>query len=392
MGSIPICATNGGRWISSGFCVSSPDAMSFSQRFAILAALGALLGTPCFADSNAVAVEAIRRLKGADLGASPALKSAIDKVLDQITDQSAFVDVVRDFDLKERAPQVLGFIGKHPQDPVAIDGMRWVLRHDAPRVVQALTVDAEALPLLGLAGRVGGTSMVTVITGIAGDSKRSVKVREAAVLVLVASQDGARQLLGLVTEKRLDGKLGAIGLRELQGVRWQAIRDAAEKLGSVSPTGDRLPSKVDLLKMDGDAKRGAQVFRKPELGCPSCHQINGEGIDFGPRLSEIGAKLGKDALYDAIIEPSAGISFGFESWLIVTKDGDEMLGVIASETDDDVLMKLPGGQSTRIPKKDIVKRQKQGQSIMPTGLAGTLTSVELADLLEYLASLKKASR
>ena len=43
------------------------------------------------------------------------------------------------------------------------------------------------------------------------------------------------------------------------------------------------------------------------MGCSKCHQINGTGTDFGPNLSEIGAKLAKKALYETILDPSAGI-------------------------------------------------------------------------------------
>jgi len=49
-----------------------------------------------------------------------------------------------------------------------------------------------------------------------------------------------------------------------------------------------------------------------------------------PDLSEIGTKLGKDALLEAILEPSAGISFGFEAFDFALKDGDDAYGLIAA--------------------------------------------------------------
>jgi putative heme-binding domain-containing protein len=117
--------------------------------------------------------------------------------------------------------------------------------------------------------------------------------------------------------------------------------------------------------------------------------VNGEGIDFGPALSEIGSKLGKDALCVAILEPSAGISFGYEAWSFEFKDGDEAFGLIASETEDEVAIKVPGGVVTRRKKSEIVKREKQALSIMPAGLQDNMTTQEFVDLIEYLASLKK---
>ena len=133
------------------------------------------------------------------------------------------------------------------------------------------------------------------------------------------------------------------------------------------------------------------MFRRPEIACISCHQINGEGVDFGPKLSEIGAKLGKDALYDAILEPSAGISFGYEAWAITFKNGDEVLGLLASETEDEIAVKIQGGLVTKYKKASVAKRELLKQSIMPEGLAANLTPSELIDLVEYLASLKKST-
>src|SRR5207245_8824292 len=39
----------------------------------------------------------------------------------------------------------------------------------------------------------------------------------------------------------------------------------------------------------GDSARGEQVFRRPELGCVTCHAIGGVGGKVGPDLTSIGA-------------------------------------------------------------------------------------------------------
>ena len=119
------------------------------------------------------------------------------------------------------------------------------------------------------------------------------------------------------------------------------------------------------------------------------HQVNGRGIDFGPNLSGIGAKLGKDALVESILDPSAGISFGYEAWQIELKSGDEAFGLIASETADELAIKAQGGIITRYKKSAIAKREQQKLSIMPVGLQQTMTTQEFVDLVEYLSSLKK---
>ena len=151
-----------------------------------------------------------------------------------------------------------------------------------------------------------------------------------------------------------------------------------------------LPPISELIKKTGDARRGAEVFRRDVVGCIKCHQVNGEGIDFGPNLSEIGTKLGKDALYEAILDPSAGISFGFEAWQIELKSGDEAYGLIVSDTAEEIAVKTQGGIVSRYKKSDVTKREQQKLSIMPAGLQQTLSTADLVDLVEYLSSLKKA--
>jgi putative heme-binding domain-containing protein len=154
----------------------------------------------------------------------------------------------------------------------------------------------------------------------------------------------------------------------------------------------QLPSISELAQMKGEAAKGAEVFRREIVGCNKCHQVNGEGVDFGPNLSEIGGKLARDAIYESILDPSAGISFGYESWQLELKNGDEVFGLIVSETTDELALKVAGGIVMRYPKSEIVKQQKQTLSIMPAGLQQTMTKEELVDLVEYLVSLKPKSR
>ncbi len=395
MGSIPIRATNSG---PLGFrrplCILHPHLMRFLRPALLLTAFLAGSAVSLTAqDPNAVAIEALQRLKGNDLESNPALKGAVNKVLNQITNQSAFVELVRDFDLKERAPEVLDFVRRHPGDALCLDGLQFVLKYDSASVTRALEHDEDAPNLLVLLGKTGRAEAVPSILAVVKDGKRSAASREAAVRALASTQEGAKQLLVLVGEKGLPEALAILAVHELQAVRWPVIREQALKMGASPVTAPPiLPPKGELLKIPGDPERGARIFRKPEVGCMACHQVNGEGVDFGPRLSEIGAKLGKDAIYDSIVDPSAGISFGFESWLFTLKDGDETLGLISSETENEVVVRLQGGQTTRLAKKDLLKREKQAQSIMPTGLQDNLGAQGFADLLEYLSTLKKATR
>ena len=72
--------------------------------------------------------------------------------------------------------------------------------------------------------------------------------------------------------------------------------------------------------------------------------VSNNGFDFGPELTEIGSKFPKEGLLESIVDPSAGISFGFEGWNLKMKDGSEMAGIITSKTETDIDMNFPGGR------------------------------------------------
>jgi len=179
----------------------------------------------------------------------------------------------------------------------------------------------------------------------------------------------------------------------LNGARWPEIKAAAAKLLPLPPGQNAVPLPPSRI---GEAQRRRRQwredFRPPEPGCINCHVVRGQGTELGPDLSEIGGKLGKDALYESILDPSAGISFSYEAWNIVLKNGDEPYGLIASETADELALKAVGGIVTRFKKSEIASRQQSKLSIMPAGLQQSMTTEEFVDLVEYLSTLKKLRR
>ena len=149
-----------------------------------------------------------------------------------------------------------------------------------------------------------------------------------------------------------------------------------------------LPAVADLVKLQGDVAKGRAVFERAESSCVLCHRIGDKGFDFGPGLGEIGAKLPKEQIYENIINPSAGLSMGFETTQLTLKDGSTGLGIVRSETRHEVVLALPGGATNRFEKVQIAKREKLTTSMMPSGLNQVLTQDDLVNLVEYLASLK----
>ena len=168
----------------------------------------------------------------------------------------------------------------------------------------------------------------------------------------------------------------------------QGLRNAAKgKFRVPAAAGaEKLPPVAELIAMKGNAANGKPVYTK--AACITCHKVKGEGIDFGPALTEIGNKLSVEAMYESILFPNAGISHGFHGLAIKTKQGGIFSGYSTGETEAELTLRLPGGVQQAIKKSDITSREEMEISLMPPGLAGAMTEQELIDLVAYLQSLK----
>lgn len=149
------------------------------------------------------------------------------------------------------------------------------------------------------------------------------------------------------------------------------------------------PPLADLANMSGDAKAGAAVFRNAQgANCVRCHQIGDEGGNVGPPLSTIGQKLSKPQLLQKLFNPNSSILMTYEDWVVKTKDGAVLEGILAENTDDHVTIKDASGQYHDVPADQVASKKQLKTSIMPEGLPSAMTRKELLDLIEYLSTLR----
>ena len=155
-------------------------------------------------------------------------------------------------------------------------------------------------------------------------------MRREATRSLGGSNDGEDLVVALLKSGDIKGDYIPAAVQGVSGAWRKNIRQQASSyLNGGTTTGNKkLPGVNELLAMNGDATKGVTVFK---TNCAICHQVNGEGMDFGPKLSEIGSKLPKEAQYLAILHPDAGINFGYEGYEVKFKDGSTMAGIISSK-------------------------------------------------------------
>ena len=353
-------------------------------------------GADADADSakTALAVEALGRLQGVDINANPKLKEAVLRVLVKVKGTANFVKLVQQFKLTGQNAGLLEVAIAQPADEGGVEAMRLLLASGDRAVVQAALDGTNSVAATRTAEALGNTAekqVVKFLMPVLTDARHDLALRKQAVRSLAKTSDGASEVLKLAKDGKLSEDVTFTASTELNAVRWPEIKAEAAKVlpplqgQNAAP----LPPIAELVKRKGDIANGAKIFANASPGCANCHIVNGRGIELGPNLSEIGTKLGKDALIESILEPSAGVSFGFEAWNFTLKNGDEAYGLLASETADEVAVKAVGGIITRLKKSEIESRQQSKLSIMPSGLQAAMTAQELVDLVEYLASLKK---
>jgi putative heme-binding domain-containing protein len=352
-------------------------------------ALGILGPVARAADAPAAPpIDVLMRLKGVDLATNPAVRAALNRALAATRGTPPFLELVRAFNLTDQSAGLIDLALAHADDSTGAEALQRVIEDGGTDALREALAGPRAAAVAQALGNVSDESAPALLAPVLADGRRELAVRQAALRALVRSEAGAGLLLQLAREKKIADDLKPLAATELAGVRWPEIKDeAAQVLPVAVAAGGAIAPLETVLALRGDAIRGETLYFGA-AACAACHQVQGKGIDFGPGLSEIGDKFGKSALYAAIVDPSAGIVFGYELWEITLRNG-AAFGFITSETDDEIAVKAPGNIVTRHRKSEVVSRKSVPGSAMPAGLLQALEAQEIADLLEYLSRLKK---
>lgn len=203
-----------------------------------------------------------------------------------------------------------------------------------------------------------------------------------AVIELAAGEgDLAQAATGWLVGKGLD-EWSELGVRE--ALKERGIYDPETiKIQSVTvpkAPKTKLPSAKELATREGDAVAGkAQAAR-----CLMCHEIEGQGVNYGPELVDWVANQGKEAFFDAVIYPTKDLAHGFTGKRVTLKTGEVVEGVLFSNSDP-VIIQSTGGMDQMIPK-DRIKSMKAmwDQSLMLSADQLGFTADDLVDLAAYL--------
>ncbi|MEX2216353.1 MAG: c-type cytochrome [Phycisphaeraceae bacterium] len=336
-------------------------------------------------------IETLMRLD-IDLDAKPTIKAKLLDVLSRQQGTVTYVELVERFNLRGQSDALFKLALEKPSDSAGVAAAKLLLKFgQASRFVKVITGDdaKAATAAITALGYTNDGKAYALLETIVIDVKRSKPVRTAAVSAMGQGRGGERRLLELAKAGTLSDDLHFAAAQVLMASFDPTTRDEAIKHLKLPPSvsSKPLPPIAQLVKRDGDATKGPEVFKK--ANCVLCHRVKDMGVDFGPALSEIGDKLPKDALYTAILDPSAAIEHNYSGTRLQTDEGDDIVGIIVSETDSDVQVKIPGGIIRKYAKSSIFERTAVKTSLMPVGLQLAMTEQDLVDLVAWLSTLKK---
>jgi putative heme-binding domain-containing protein len=334
---------------------------------------------------------ALKHVSSTDVASEPGVRTVLGQTLASFRGTETFVDLVARFDMRDHNEDLVQIVRDQPESEVALEAVRQLLRLGGDAMIERNLAQSDtegSMALVTALGRFEDTRSKDILEGVILDGQADLSVRRVAVQGLGRGWSGEPRLLALVQEGRLPPELKSAAADVLLRASRGVIRDAAtQHLGMSGPAeGSERPAIHELAARIGDPSAGKEVFDRV---CRSCHVANGTGTDFGPELSAIGSKLPGEALYLAVLDPDAGISFGYEGSEVRLRDGSQVAGIVASETSGAIELRLLNGVTERYNKDDVTSITKLEHSLMPPNLHQEMTEQELVDLIEYLTTLRQ---
>ena len=361
--------------------------------FGLFSASSSLLAQEADPAKDALIVETLLRLDHVDLDAKPKTKAAVLRFLKANPGSEQFFQLIERFEIKDAGGMLLDLAVAKPNETVGVKATELLIKiDDQDRIAQTL-VGEDAVRAAALAtplGNVGGKVALERLMPLVTDAKQPLAVRSAAATALGKSKAGEAHLLELAKDKKLTADITFTVANVLLASAQPQVRDEAAKYLQLPAASDArsLPPLGELVKMQGNAAHGKELFAE-KATCGKCHIVGGQGRDVGPNLSEIGSKLGKDALLVAILDPNAGISHNYETYLAVTDDGKTISGLLVSKTDEELVLKDAGAIVHTLKLADVEEFKKLPTSLMPADLQKLMSAQDLIDVVEYLMTLKK---
>ena len=247
---------------------------------------------------------------------------------------------------------------------------------------------AQPLQRAAVAALAGQDSDQVAETLLAGWRTYSPQVRRDVVDALLSRPARVQTLLAAVdagTVKR--GDIERATKQLLLKHPTAAIRTEAKKLFGSDVNTNRtkvVADYQDVLKLTGNSSRGQQIFKKK---CSVCHRVGDVGHQVAPNLASVQNKSIADLLV-AVLDPNREAQPNFNVYTVITLQGRVHNGIIATETASSLTLRRAEAKEDVILRTNIDELLSTGVSLMPEGLEKELSKQDLADVLNFVKTIK----
>lgn len=220
---------------------------------------------------------------------------------------------------------------------------------------------------------------------IAGDRA----LREDALRVMAGRKEWAQILVSFVNEWKVPVKHFTVDIVRQLSLHKDAEIDAAieKHWKGVLATGPTPEKKKEAERIKavlktglGDAEKGKLQFM---ARCFICHKLFGEGQSIGPELTGYD-RSNADFWLDNLFTPSLEIREGFGAYIVHTKNGQILTGLMDAQDASGIVIKDMAGNKTPVKQADIAKLEASPISLMPEGLTTGMSDADLKDFFAYL--------
>jgi putative heme-binding domain-containing protein len=250
-------------------------------------------------------------------------------------------------------------------------------RSDAATALVRLDLPAAASAAGALfAGPLDATSLRNLTSALIQQRSGSAALKIALSAVQPTAANARAILALLAGDGRREAELASVLTRAAGGTVVSDHVSAAD-----------IPALAAAVRAAGNSPRGAEIFKRSDLACTTCHALDGTPGKIGPSLGALGTAQTVEFILGAILDPQKEVKEGFMAHEIVAQDGTTYQGYLRGEAAEAVtLFDHLSGQTVKVARNQIAERRQLG-SLMPDGLASNLSRDELRDLVKFLAQL-----
>lgn len=324
---------------------------------------------------------------------SAVAQKALADVLQSVAGTDEYIELVSQYEVKSQKENLLNLALAKSTENIGEDAAGLLLKLGGSdlvwKILNGKEEQAKKENVLAALAHVGSKESIDILQTVALSDKYDMAMRKNAAHKIGNSWSGEERVLVILKSKKIPKELIPDIVASVDGAWRGNIRaEAASYLPDKgkNKTSKPAPTLQEIAALKPDVAGGEKIYTNY---CSVCHKINNSGNDFGPKLSEIGSKLSKEALLESIVKPSSGIGFGYEGWILKMKDGSTLSGIIASKTETDIEMVLPGGSHKQVKTADVLALTQMKESMMTEGLYQNMSTQDMSNLFAYLESLKK---